>query len=84
MLLTNIPYTSFFNTSQEEPDFTNPKFLSITNRYWENNGLDPVIISVLSNKGISSFTTVQAEAFGPVLAGRDVIGRSRTGTGKVR
>lgn len=47
-----------------------------------NNGLDPIIISVLSDKGISSFTTVQAQALGPVLAGRDVIGRSRTGTGK--
>jgi len=36
----------------------------------------------LSAKGITRFTPVQAEAFDPVLAGRDVIGRSRTGTGK--
>jgi ATP-dependent RNA helicase DDX21 len=40
------------------------------------------VINVLSEKGITRFTPVQAEAFGPTLAGRDVIGRSRTGTGK--
>ena len=40
------------------------------------------MIDVLSEKGITRFTPVQAEAFDPVLAGRDVIGRSRTGTGK--
>lgn len=40
------------------------------------------VIDVLSEKGITKFTPVQAEAFDPVLAGRDVIGRSRTGTGK--
>lgn len=32
--------------------------------------------------GIVQFTPVQGEAFGSVLSGRDVIGRSRTGTGK--
>ena len=40
------------------------------------------MIDVLSNKGITHFTPVQGEAFDPILAGRDVIGRSRTGTGK--
>ena len=40
------------------------------------------MIDVLSHKGITHFTPVQAEAFDPVRAGRDVIGRSRTGTGK--
>lgn len=40
------------------------------------------MIDVLSKKGIVRFTPVQAEAFGPILARRDVIGRSRTGTGK--
>lgn len=44
--------------------------------------LNPAIIPILSSKGISTFTPVQAEAFGPAVAGRDVIGRSRTGTGK--
>lgn len=40
------------------------------------------IIDVLSAKGITKFTEVQASAFEPILSGRDVIGRSRTGTGK--
>ena len=40
------------------------------------------MIDVLSGKGITTFTEVQGEAFRPVLAGKDVIGRSRTGTGK--
>lgn len=40
------------------------------------------MIDVLSEKGIVQFTPVQGEAFGPIVSGRDVIGRSRTGTGK--
>ncbi len=40
------------------------------------------VIDVLSHKGITHFTPVQAKAIRPVYAGRDVIGRSRTGTGK--
>ena len=40
------------------------------------------VIDVLSQKGIIRFTPVQAEAFEPIMARRDVIGRSRTGTGK--
>lgn len=44
--------------------------------------MDQSIIDILSAKGITHFTPVQGEAFDPILAGRDVIGRSRTGTGK--
>ena len=44
--------------------------------------MDPAVIDVLSSRGISSFTPVQAEAFEPIMQRRDVIGRSRTGTGK--
>ena len=40
------------------------------------------MIDILSEKGITHFTPVQGEAFDHVLNGRDVIGRSRTGTGK--
>ena len=40
------------------------------------------MIDILSGKGITKFTPVQGEAYGPIVAGRDVIGRSRTGTGK--
>jgi ATP-dependent RNA helicase DDX21 len=45
-------------------------------------GLSQKVVDVLSEKGITQFTPVQAEAFEPIVAGRDVIGRSRTGTGK--
>jgi ATP-dependent RNA helicase DDX21 len=44
--------------------------------------MDQRVIDVLSEKGIVRFTPVQGEAFDPIVAGRDVIGRSRTGTGK--
>lgn len=63
-------------------DFSDPKILSTTNPRWIQAGIDPAVIDVLSAKGITKFTPVQAEAFGPILARRDVIGQSRTGTGK--
>lgn len=52
------------------------------NPFWVENGLDARIIDILSGKGITAFTPVQGEAFLPVMKGRDVIGRSRTGTGE--
>jgi ATP-dependent RNA helicase DDX21 len=63
-------------------DFTDPKFLSTSNPYWTQKGMNQKVIDVLSGMGISKFTEVQGTAFEPVLDGRDVIGRSRTGTGK--
>lgn len=67
----------------KEEDYTNPKFLSTSNPHWTDTcGVPQSIIDVLSHKGITHFTPVQAKAISPVLAGRDVIGRSRTGTGK--
>ena len=63
-------------------NFKDPKFRSTSNPRWVEAGLSQKVIDVLSEKGITSFTPVQAEAFDPILAGRDVIGRSRTGTGK--
>jgi ATP-dependent RNA helicase DDX21 len=65
-----------------QDDLSDPTFLSITNPHWIELGLHPDIIQVLSEKGISKFTPVQAEAFDPIFNGRHVIGRSRTGTGK--
>ncbi len=63
-------------------DFTDPKFLSTSNPYWLDVGMDQRLIDVLSGKGITAFTEVQGKSFEPVLAGNDLIGRSRTGTGK--
>ena len=74
---------SYTNKKQKEEDFTDPKFLSTSNPLWTKQvGVPQDIIDVLSHKGITHFTPVQAKAIRPVLAGRDVIGRSRTGTGK--
>jgi len=67
---------------EEESDFADPKFLSTSNPHWKACGVPQEVIDVLSHKGITHFTAVQAKAIRPVLAGRDVIGRSRTGTGK--
>lgn len=69
-------------TKEEEVDYNDPKFLNIMNPFWVEKGLDSRIIDILSGKGITQFTPVQAEAFLPVMRRRDVIGRSRTGTGK--
>lgn len=75
--------SSLFQSSQQkEEDFTDPKFLSTSNPHWKACGVPQDIIDVLSHKGITHFTPVQAKAIRPILASRDVIGRSRTGTGK--
>lgn len=63
-------------------DYNDPELRSTNNVRWQELGLSQGSIDVLSEKGITKFTPVQAEAFAPVVAGRDVIGRSRTGTGK--
>jgi len=64
-------------------DYADPTFLSTSNPRWTEPGrIHPKVIDVLSSKGITQFTPVQGEAFDPIVARRDVIGRSRTGTGK--
>jgi len=63
-------------------NFNDPAVLSTSNPRWVEAGLDQNVIDILSGKGITTFTPVQGEAFEPVVNGRDVIGRSRTGTGK--
>lgn len=80
--LTRPPRCLFSHYQVSDADLKDPKFLSTSNPRWVKAGLDPRVIDVLSEKGITKFTPVQAEAFDPVVAGRDVIGRSRTGTGK--
>jgi len=70
------------SNQKQELDFKDPELLSTSNPRWVTAGMNPEVIDLLSEKGITHFTPVQAEAFDPVYAGRDVIGRSRTGTGK--
>ena len=81
-VMQNPLFTHVINTQENPEDLKNPSFLSTSNPVWVNSGMSQQVIDVLSQKGITQFTPVQAEAFKPVLAGRDVIGRSRTGTGK--
>jgi len=76
------PIQSTLIEEDKPTDFSDKKFLSTSNPRWTKLGLDQRVIDVLSGMGITHFTPVQGEAFEPVLAGRDVIGRSRTGTGK--
>jgi superfamily II DNA/RNA helicase len=66
----------------DSSNYKDPKFLSTSNPRWVEAGLSQEVIDVLSGKGITHFTPVQAEAFDPIVAGRDLIARSRTGTGK--
>merc|ERR1719148_411 len=63
-------------------DPKHPNFLSTSNPHWTNSGMHQKVIDSLSAKGITHFTEVQGTSFEPILAGVDVIGRSRTGTGK--
>ena len=63
-------------------DFCDPKFTLATNPYRTKNGFTQKVIDVLSGKGITNFTPIQAEAFVPVLAVRNVVRRSQTGSGK--
>ena len=67
----------------EVTDWNDATILNTSNPRWTAAGLQQRVIDVLSKKGITHFTPVQAEAFDPIYSDqRDVIGRSRTGTGK--
>src|SRR5437867_10373494 len=49
---------------------------------WGQVGLNPQLLRVVQQLGYSSPTAVQAETIPAFLAGRDVIGSARTGSGK--
>jgi len=44
--------------------------------------LDPRLLEAVAALGFETPTAVQAQAIGPLLEGKDVIGRARTGSGK--
>ena len=44
--------------------------------------VDKETVEILAKKGITNFTPVQAQSYDMLLAGHDVLARSRTGTGK--
>src|SRR2546428_543072 len=49
---------------------------------WAQVGLSPQLLRVVQQLGYTSPTAVQAETIPAILAGRDVIGSARTGSGK--
>ncbi|CAM9605684.1 unnamed protein product, partial [Phaeothamnion confervicola] len=48
----------------------------------DSKGVDERTVALLAERGITAFTPVQTASYDPILAGRDIIARSRTGTGK--
>ncbi|MBL8861645.1 MAG: DEAD/DEAH box helicase [Planctomycetes bacterium] len=61
-----------------DPTATPPEIDSF--RHWE--GLGEEIQAAIAEMGITSPTPIQRLAIGPVLAGKDVIAKAETGTGK--
>jgi ATP-dependent RNA helicase RhlE len=49
---------------------------------FETFGLSPEILRAVTDRGYSIPTPIQKQAIAPVLAGRDLMGRAQTGTGK--
>ncbi len=49
---------------------------------WEELGLTPELLSAIAHKGYEMPTPVQAEAIPAAISGRDLLVRSKTGTGK--
>ncbi len=49
---------------------------------FDSLGLSPEVRKAIAERGYTHPTPVQAKAFAPVMAGRDLIVRSKTGTGK--
>src|SRR5690606_4224136 len=54
----------------------------VADQTFEEMGLSEPLLKALSEKGYKTPTPVQARAFGPARSGRDLIVRSKTGTGK--
>lgn len=49
---------------------------------FENLGLRPELVATVAELGYAEPTPIQAQAIGPLLEGRDVMGKAQTGTGK--
>ncbi|KAJ1452113.1 P-loop containing nucleoside triphosphate hydrolase protein [Pelagophyceae sp. CCMP2097] len=62
--------------ADEEPDGVHPWSISL------KATIAPAQVKALSARGIKKFTDIQAESFDAAYEGRDLLGKSRTGTGK--
>lgn len=67
------------NPAQTAETTTQPEANKIT---FADLGVDPRVVGTLSRLGIETPTLIQVRAIPALLAGRDVIGQSRTGSGK--
>jgi len=76
------PNNNNFEMEDNSIDWKDPEQLSTSHPRWLELGMPQAMLDALSEKGITHFTPVQAQAMAPILARRDIIGRSRTGTGK--
>ena len=52
-------------------------------RFQQLEQLSPDTLTALQRAGLEQLTEIQAKTFDPILSGKDVIARARTGTGKV-
>lgn len=52
------------------------------NEQLETHNLSPSTLNALKERGITHLFPIQAAAFGPIMEGKDILGRARTGTGK--
>ncbi|KAL8275496.1 hypothetical protein Esti_000447 [Eimeria stiedai] len=70
-----------FPELQAEPESAASSELTTT-RFCDISEIQPVTAQSLEKRGIIHLTNIQLKAFEPVYSGRDVIGRSETGSGK--
>jgi ATP-dependent RNA helicase DDX21 len=64
---------SFAKTVKIDPEFRSPI---------KDMNFSPKIEAALLEKGFTTLTPVQSQAYAEVISGKDVVARSRTGTGK--
>src|SRR5678809_380759 len=54
----------------------------MTTKLFSELGLSPEILKAIDNLGFEQASPIQAEAIPVLMAGRDVVGQSQTGSGK--
>lgn len=68
--------------SIETPKFTAKPPVTLSPRSFESFGLSPKLVQGIREMGFHETFPIQAEAIGPLLKGRDLIGQAQTGSGK--
>ena len=78
------PIGNNLNSDCKRPDEADPAGLAgiFSDTRFEDMGLDPALLKGVKEAGFERCTPIQAQALPLALAGRDVAGQARTGTGK--